>query len=209
MYSTCVIMLICYRLTSMEKTLIILKPDAMQRGLVGEIVGRFEKAGLKMIAAKMVKPDEQLADKHYPKDRREFIEGMAHKTLDNYKEQGLDAKSEFGTDEPYELGLKIQKWLVDFLTSGPVIAMVLEGPHAIELVRKICGNTLPVKANPGTIRGDFSFDSPALANSGKRSIRNLVHASGDAKEADFEINLWFTSDELHSYDSIHQKFMSD
>jgi nucleoside-diphosphate kinase len=192
----------------MEKTLIILKPDAVQRGLVGEIICRFENAGLKMIAAKMVQPSHEIADKHYPKDRREFIEGMAHKTLANYKEQGLDAKSEFGTDEPYELGLQIQKWLVDFLTSGPVIAMVLEGPHAIELVRKICGNTLPIKANPGTIRGDLSFDSSALANAAKRSIRNLVHASGDAKEADFEVKLWFTDDELHSYDSIHQKHMT-
>lgn len=192
----------------MEKTLIILKPDAVQRGLIGEIVGRFEKAGLKMIAAKMIRPSQEIADKHYPKERREFIEGMANKTLANYKEQGLDAKSEFGTDDPYELGLKIQKWLVDFLTSGPVIAMVLEGPHAIELVRKICGNTLPIKANPGTVRGDFSFDSSVLANLGKRSIRNLVHASGDSKEADFEIKLWFTDDELHSYDAVHQKHMT-
>lgn len=192
----------------MEKTLIILKPDAVQRGLVGEIVGRYERAGLKMIAAKMIQPDVQLADKHYPKDRKEFIEGMAHKTLTNCKELGIDVKDQFGTDEPYELGLKIQKWLVDFLTSGPVIAMVLEGPHAIELVRKICGNTLPAKANPGTIRGDFSFDSSALANSGKRSIRNLVHASGDTKEADFEIKLWFKENELHSYDTIHQKHMT-
>jgi nucleoside-diphosphate kinase len=192
----------------MERTLVILKPDAVQRGLVGEIIGRFEKAGLKMIAAKMVEPSQEIADKHYPKDRKEFIEGMAHKTLANYKEMGVDAKSEFGTDNPYELGLKIQKWLVDFLTSGPVITMVLEGPHAIELVRKICGNTLPIKANPGTVRGDFSFDSSVLANVGKRSIRNLVHASGDSKEADFEINLWFTDEELHSYDSIHQKHMT-
>lgn len=191
----------------MERTLIILKPDAVQRGLVGEIINRFERAGLKMVAAKMVKPSQEIADKHYPKDRRDFIEGMAHKTLANYKEQGSDAKSEFGTNDPYELGLKIQKWLVDFLTSGPIIAMVLEGPHAIELVRKICGNTLPIKANPGTIRGDLSFDSSILANVGKRSIRNLVHASGDAKEADLEIKLWFTEDELHSYDSIHQKHM--
>jgi nucleoside-diphosphate kinase len=192
----------------MERTLIILKPDAVQRGLVGEIIGRFEKAGLKVVATKMVQPSQEIADKHYPKERKEFIEGMAHKTLSNYKEQGVDAKSEFGTDDPYEVGLKIQRWLVDFLTSGPVIAMVLEGPHAIELVRKICGNTLPIKANPGTIRGDFSFDSSVLANLGKRSIRNLVHASGDAKEADFEIKLWFTKDELHSYDSIHQKHMT-
>ena len=95
------------------------------------------------------------------------------------------------------------------MQSGPLFALVLEGPHAIELVRKIRGFTLPSKAQPGTITGDFSFDSSVLANSKKRPIRNLVHASGNHEEADFEVNLWFGPDELHDYETIHQKFMID
>src|SRR3989344_1782626 len=192
----------------MERTLIILKPDAVQRGFVGKIITRFERAGLKMIATKMVWPDQSLADRHYPKDRRDFIEGMGHKTLGNYKEQRVDPHEQFGTDNAHQIGLEIQKWLVEGITSGPVIAAVLEGPNAVELVRKICGNTLPVKAEQGTIRGDYSFDSPTLANRQKRALRNLVHASGDKKEAKFEIEIWFSEDELHTYDAVHQKHMT-
>ena len=106
----------------MERTLIILKPDAVQRGLVGEIISRFEKTGLKIIGAKMVTPDKDLANKHYPVERTAFIEGMGRKSLDNYKEQGVDPKELLGTDDPHEIGLKIQKWMVDFITSGPVLA---------------------------------------------------------------------------------------
>ena len=184
----------------MERTLVLLKPDAVSRGIVGNIISRFEQAGLKLIATKMVWPSRELADKHYPKDRREFIEGMGNKTLESYREEGLDAKADFGAEEPHTIGLQIQKWLVDFLVSGPVIALVLEGPDAIGLVRNISGHTVPIKADQGTIRGDHSDDSPAKANAEKRSIKNLVHASGDQNEAEFEIGLWFSEDELHSYD---------
>src|SRR5437763_334060 len=132
----------------MEKTLVLLKPDALERGLVGEIISRFEKADLRLLAAKMVRPDEELANKHYPNDRHEFIKGMGSKTLESYKEAGHDPKSNFGTEDAHEIGLQLQKWLVDFLVSGPVIALVLEGPNAIAGVRKIAGHTIPVKADP-------------------------------------------------------------
>lgn len=191
----------------MERTLIILKPDAIQRGIIGDIVSRFERVGLKIVGAKMMRPNEELANKHYPKERREFIEGMGKKTLDNYKELGKDAVAEFGHEDPHKIGLMLQKWLVEFITSDPVLAIVLEGPHAVELTRKICGATLPSKALPGTIRGDYSFDSSALANEGKRPIRNLIHASGDKAEADFEVGLWFSDDELFDYDTVHQRHM--
>jgi nucleoside-diphosphate kinase len=194
---------------SMEQTLVIIKPDAVQRGIIGEIISRFEKVGLKIIGGKLIKADRNLVDKHYPKEREEFIVGMANKTMENYKEQGLSLKEDFGTEDAKEIGLKIQSWLVDFLVSDPVFVMVIEGPHAIEVVRKICGFTLPSKAAPGTIRGDYSFDSSAYANFGKRPIRNLVHASGDAVEAKFEIGLWFSDGELFSYDTIHQKHMTN
>ncbi len=192
----------------MEKTFVILKPDAVQRGIVGEIIARFEKAGLKLVAVKMVIPNEELAGKHYPDDRREFIVGMGEKSLNNYKEVGLDIKKDLGTADPHEVGLKIRRWNMEFLMSGPVLAVVLEGPHAVELVRKIAGNTLPIKADPGTIRGDYSFDSALLGNMGQRPIRNLLHASGNKKEAEHEIELWFTPEELHAYDNIHQKHMT-
>ncbi len=191
----------------MEKTLVVLKTDAVERGIVGDIITRFEKVGLKIVATKMLRASRDLADKHYPKDRTEFIKGMGQKTLDNYKDLGQDPKKEFGEDDPHKIGLMVQEWLVDFLTAGPVIAMVIEGPHAIELVRKICGFTLPSSAAPGTIRGDYSFDSSSLANADKRPIKNLVHASGEADEAEYEIGLWFSDDEIHEYDTIHQKHM--
>lgn len=190
-----------------ERTLVVLKPDAVERGIVGDIIHRFEKIGLKIVGMKMLIADEDLANKHYPRDRRDFIAGMGQKTLDNYKEQGIDAKEKFGTDDAHEIGLQLQEWLVKFLTAGPVIAFVLEGPHAIKLVRKVCGFTLPVDADPGTIRGDFSFDSSALANDAGRPIKNLVHASGEPEEAEFEIGLWFDDHELYDYDTIHQKHM--
>lgn len=191
----------------MEQTLVILKADAVQRGIIGEIVTRFEKVGLKIVGMKMLVPDKVLANKHYPADRREFIEGMGNKTLENYEEQGRDPVAEFGHADPHKIGLQLQKWLVEFITSGPVLAFVLEGPHAIEMTRKIVGHTLPAKAQPGTIRGDFSFDSSALANQYKRPIRNLIHASGNRDEAEFEIGLWFKPQELFSYETIHQHHM--
>lgn len=187
-----------------ERTLIILKPDAIQRGLIGEIIGRFEKIGLKIIGAKFFVPTEELLNKHYPVERKEFIAGMGQKTLDNYKELGMDPLKFFGSDDPYEIGKEVQKWLVDFMISAPVFAVVLEGPHAIEIVRKVRGHTLPVKAEPGTITGDYSFDSSSLANNEQRPIRNLVHASGNKEEAEFEINLWFKPEELHAYGTAHQ-----
>ncbi|MBI2285650.1 nucleoside-diphosphate kinase [Candidatus Saccharibacteria bacterium] len=183
----------------MERTLILLKPDAVQRGLVGEIVNRFEKADLKLVATKMIWPDRKLAEKHYPSDRDEFIKGMGHKTLESHKEEGGDAESVFSTKDPHTIGLQLHKWLVDFLVSGPVIAVVLGGNNAIKAAREIAGHTIPAKAAPGTIRGDYSDDSAIKANAEKRSIKNLVHASGDKKEADFEIGLWFSEEELHSY----------
>jgi len=179
-----------------EKTLVLLKPDAVQRGLVGEIITRFEKAELKLVAAKMVTPSEDLANKHYPTDRRPFIEGMGNKTLETYQEHGIDAKADLGTDDAHEIGLKIQGWMVGFITSGQVMALVLEGKDAIAHVRGLAGHTVPAKADPGTIRGDYSDDTPLVANKEKRPILNLVHASGDKEEANFEINLWFTEEEL-------------
>ncbi len=189
----------------MEKTLVLLKPDAVRRGLVGEIISRFEKADLKLLAAKMVTPSKDLANKHYPTERTEWVKGMGNKSLETYAEAKMDPKEHLGTDDAYKIGLMIQGWMVDFITSGPVMALVLEGDGAVARVRQLAGHTVPAKADSGTIRGDYSNDTPTVANKEKRPILNLVHASGDLEEAEFEINLWFNKDELHSYETADQK----
>lgn len=191
----------------MEQTLIIFKPDSVARGLVGEIITRFEKIGLKIVGMKMLMVSRELADKHYPASREDFIKGMGGKTLENYQKLGIDAKKEFGSVDPKEIGLKIREWLVDMITAGPVITMVLEGPHAVELVRKVVGHTLPLMSVPGTIRGDYSYDSSYLANTRSRPIKNLLHASGNLEEAQFEVKLWYTSKELMSYKRVEEDIM--
>lgn len=183
----------------MEKSLVLVKPDGVQRGLVGEIIGRFEKAGLKLVAMKMVWVDKELVGKHYPESRTELLTGIGEKTLKTYAEYNKDAKAELGTDDPYEIGKLVNDWNKDALSSGPVVAMVLEGNHAVDNVRRIVGPTLPVFAPPGTIRGDYAVDSPVMANEKKRSVRNLIHASGNKEEAEYEIDLWFGSTDIHDY----------
>lgn len=191
----------------MEKTLVIFKPDSVSRGLVGEIISRFEKVGLKIVGMKMLMVSRELADKHYPASRTEFINGMGGKTLENYKNLGIDPIAEFGSEDPHAIGLKIREWLVDMITVSPVITMVLEGPHAVELVRKMVGHTLPLMSAPGTIRGDYSYDSSYLANTTGRPIKNLLHASGNKEEAVFEVDLWYRQEELVSYKRVEEDVM--
>jgi nucleoside-diphosphate kinase len=183
----------------MERTLVLLKPDAVQQQLIGEIIGRFEKAGLKVVATKMVWPTRELAGQHYPTSREPFIRGMGGKTLESYKEHDMDPMADFGTQDEHKIGLQLQKWLVDFLTSGPVIALVLQGKNAVKKGREVAGHTIPVKAEKGSVRGDLSDDDAVKANAQKRPVKNLVHASGDSEEANFEIDLWFDAEELHDY----------
>src|SRR3989338_1963353 len=191
----------------MEQTLIVIKSDGVVRGLVGEILSRFEGVGLKIVASKMLLVNKEMANKHYPLSRVSFIVGMGKKTLENYQALGVDAKKELGTDDPAEIGKIIQGWLVGYITGEPVIAFILEGPHAVELVRKICGHTLPLLSPPGTIRGDLAFDSSYLANTAKRAIKNLIHSSGSLEEARYEIPLWFSKNEIHSYERVEEKVM--
>ena len=190
-----------------ERTLLVVKPDGVLRGLVGEILSRFERVGLKIVAAKFTHADKELAEKHYPKDRKELWLGIGKKTLDNYQSFNADPKKLLGTNDPEEIGALVRVWLLEYISSGPVLAVVFEGAHAVELVRKICGNTLPQLALPGTIRGDFSFDSSFLANTAKRAIKNLVHASGSLDEAKYEIPLWFSPEEILTYARVEEKAM--
>jgi len=191
-----------------ERTLILAKPDAIQRGLVGEIIKRFETRGLKLIGLKMTKPTPAHIKKHYLATK-EQLEGMGNKSLENLKLLKLDPIKVLGTDDPLKIGKIINDWNFEFLSSSAVISMVFEGPHAVEMGRKIVGFTLPFKADIGTIRGDFSVDSSTLGNFNKRPIRNLVHASGSVFEAKREINHWFLKKELFSYIRTDESVMFD
>jgi nucleoside-diphosphate kinase len=184
-----------------ERTVVLIKPDGVMRGLVGEILSRFEKAGYKLVGLKMVKVDHDFAKRHLPMTD-EWIKGLGQHTIDDFKKYGRNLKKEMGTEDGLEIGKMIAGWLIDYLSSGPIVAIALEGNHAIEIVRKMIGNTLPVFAMPGTIRGDFSKDSPALANAMKRAIRNVVHASGNAAEAKNELELWFGPEDIRTYERI-------
>ena len=185
-----------------ERTLVLIKPDGVQRCVVGNIISRFENAGLKIVGMKMVWCDKEFAFKHYPVTE-EWYKKVGNNTLDDSKKYGINAKDTMNTEDPVEIGKKVHSWNVEFLTSGPIIAMVIEGFHAIESVRKIAGTTLPNLAPPGTIRGDLSTHSALSANMNNKAIPNLVHASGNKEEAKMEIHLWFKESELHSYKNVN------
>lgn len=175
--------------------MVVLKPDSVEGGLVGEILSRFERAGLRIVGSKTIRVTKEFVSIHYP-DKTDFLRSMGTKTLGEYAAKGLDPAKELGTDDPVKIGQQIRQWNMEFLSHGPVIAFVLEGNNAVSNVRKLVGNTIPSLAEPGTIRGDYSVDSADLGNREKRAVRNLVHASGNVKEAKEEIKLWFKESEL-------------
>jgi len=192
-----------------ERTLVLIKTDAVQRGLSGEIIRRFERAGLSVIGLKLTKPSIEFARKHYATTDVQ-LKQMGNKTLSTYKELGIDPIKSLGTADSKEIGSMVHEWNAEFLASGPVIAIVLQGVHAIKKVRAICGATMPKDAQPGTIRGDFSSASPAIANMQKSAVYNLMHASdneNDPKEPEREINHWFRPEELIDYMTIDNAVM--
>lgn len=189
-----------------EKTLVLIKPDGVKRGLVGEIIRHIEQRGLKVIALKMFWAKPEDLKKHYPSTKN-YFRNLGEKTLSTYAKYGLDAKKNMGTTDPEKIGEQVQKWLVDFMTSGPVVKMVVQGLHAVEMIRKLVGATMPSDAEMGTIRGDFSVDSAALANAQKRAVHNLIHASGTEAEAEQEIALWFTPEEINEYKRAEEDIM--
>jgi len=176
-----------------ERTLVLLKPDVVQRGLIGEIISRFEKKGLKIVAMKMVWSTENLANTHY-KHPEAAAMILGEKTIAAFKERGIEMK-----EAPMEIAKRIESWLASYLVVGPIVAMVLEGAHAIAYVRKLRGAVNPLQAEPGTIVGDYTVDSYFLADESKRSVRTMVHASGIVEEAEHEIGLWFKKDEIFDY----------
>ncbi len=186
-----------------ERTLVILKPDAVQRGLIGEILTKFEKKGLKIVAMKMAWPTEKLAKDHYFWSDEEK-EASGYRTIEAYKAKGLKI-----TKSAKEYAEDVQRRLYHYLQSGPVIVMVIEGAHAIEHVRKIVGHGNPLTADVGTIRADLTIDSYVVADEVDRAARNLVHASGNLGEAEREIKVWFTESEMVDYDLAIEKILYD
>jgi len=173
-----------------ERTFVMIKPDGVRRSLIGEIISTFERAGLHITRLEMRRPTKSIAQEHYP-STDEWLMAAGQKALRGYEKAGLNVLDDFGTDDPVAIGRTIKKWLVEFLCSGDVVAMVVEGNLTISNVRRLCGNTLPTDADPASIRGRYSTDSPDQSFVEKRPVLNLVHASGDKEEAEFEIGLWF------------------
>ena len=186
-----------------EKTLAIIKPDGVQRGLIGDIITRFEKAGLKMVSMKLVWPSEELVGEHYADDEN-YHKSVGEKALENAREKGVETK-----ETALEIGRRVREANMRYMSTGPVLAFVMEGNTAVQTVRNIIGGTNPLSADVGTIRGDLTIDDFAQADVENRSVRNLMHASGDTSEAEREIALWFTDDEMHSYQNVMDKVLHD
>lgn len=187
-----------------ERTLVIIKPDGVQRSLIGEIIKRFERVGLKLVATKFFVPTPELIEKHYLLDP-EWKMNVGKKAIANYEKKGLTPPS----TDPLEVGDRAIASLKKYISSGPVMAMVWQGAHVVEVVRKIVGGTEPRSTDVGTIRGDFVVDSYQLADTDGRSIRNLIHASGSDEEAKNEINLWFNEEDIVNYRLIQEAILYD
>lgn len=173
-----------------EKTFVLIKPDGVRKGLAGEIIKRFEQRDLKIVALEMFHSSRRDMDGHYPKDEK-WLRRIGEKTMANYVKYGYNVKDDFGTSDLIRIGKTVRGWLLDFMSSAPMIRMVVQGVHAVDMVRKIVGPTMPNQAEMGTIRGDYSVDSAVSANIERRAVFNLVHASETPEEAKHEIAHWF------------------
>jgi len=186
--------------------LVVVKPDGVQRSLVGEIIRRYERVGLKLVAMKMIIPSREMATKHYYEvGGDEWLEEVGRKARAAYEKKGLE--SPYKTNR--ENGEAVLRSNAKYLSSGPVVAMIWEGSQAVELVRKLAGATEPLSADVGTIRGDYTLDSYALADTDQRSVRNLLHASGAVEEAEKEINIWFSNEDILEYNHIQDRILYD
>jgi nucleoside-diphosphate kinase len=190
-----------------ERTLVLIKPDAVLRGIAGSILERFERVGLRIVGLKLVQPRKEQLDIHFPSHDEDWIAGMGKKSLENYAKFEMDPIAILGTKDSLEIGKIILGWNYEYLLSGPVVAIILEGPRAISVVRKIIGHTIPAEALPGTIRGDFSVNSTDHANAEKCACKTVVHASGNLEEAKKECEVWFRADELVSYARADEQVM--
>ncbi len=184
-----------------ERTLVLLKPDAVARHIIGEILQRFERKNMKIVGLKMVWATQSQAEQHYADDE-EWYQDTGSKTLANYEKQGIKLDL-----TPKEMAVKIRDTLMESLTAGPVVAIVLEGAHVIELTRKMRGSTSPRDAQPGTIGFDYTLDSYELSDSGGWSIRNIIHCSDSPDNANREIAIWFGEGEVLDYETAGSRVM--
>lgn len=187
-----------------EKTLVIVKPDGVQRNLIGEVIKRYEQCGLKLIALKMVIPTPELVLAHYSTDP-EWALKTGTKALDAAKARNED----LGTNNPIVYAEGIRKTLKKYLSSGPNVVMIWQGMNAVGIVRKITGSTEPISSVPGTIRGDYTIDSYSAANTDNRAVRNIIHSSGSVNEANQEIAVWFKPEEILNYRIISEQIIYD
>ncbi|MBP6860095.1 MAG: nucleoside-diphosphate kinase [Candidatus Pacebacteria bacterium] len=186
-----------------ERSFVIIKPDGIQRSLVGEIIGRFERTGLKLIGLKITIPDSDRIWKHYDKDDAWFIKKGTNIAKER-EAAGLSAEK-----EPIEYGKDIIRALDRYMTSGPVVMMAWEGNQAVGVVTKITGGTEPATSDVGTIRGDLTIDSYGIAAIDDRAVRNLIHCSDTPENAEKEIALWFTPEELINYRLVGDQILYD
>lgn len=185
-----------------ERTLIIIKPDGIQRSLIGEIIHRYERTGLKLVAAKFLLPSREKVKEHYNLDPT-WVQRVGEKTIASYEKKGIKPPS----SDPLVLGQNVLKILQDYITEGPVLAMVWQGMHAVGVIRKITGGTEPLTSDVGTIRGDLTIHSYQIADTDGVSVKNLVHASGSPAEADGEIALWFNEEEVIDYHLFNEAIL--
>ena len=185
-----------------EQTLVIIKPDGIQRSLIGEVIGRFERIGLKLVAVKMLVPTVEMIEKHYTLDP-EWRRITGEKRIKAARDRGETPPSE----DPYEITEVVLRKLKKYMTSGPVIAMVWQGAHCIKIVRKLVGSTEPLASDVGSIRGDFVLDSYEMSDQDDRSVRNIVHASGSVNEAKDEIKHWFKKEEIMNYRLVQEQIL--
>jgi nucleoside-diphosphate kinase len=187
-----------------ERTLVVLKPDGVQRSLIGEVIKRIERVGMKLVAIKMLVPDEEFIRKHYTVDPA-WIRKTGEKNIKSFHEKGQTPPS----DNPLEVGELVLERTKNYMTSGPVVAMVWQGAHAVSIIRKIVGGTEPATSDVGTIRGDFVMDSYEMAESDNRSVRNIIHASGTVEDASIEIPHWFENEEILNYKLVQEGILYD
>jgi nucleoside-diphosphate kinase len=187
-----------------ERTLVIVKPDGVQRSLMGEVIKRLERVGLKLVASKFLVPQKDVVEKHYTVDPN-WKKNVGEKSISAYEKQ--DKKPPF--EDPVKMGDFVLEKLIQYFASGPALAMVWEGAHSVAIVRKLVGGTEPRTSDVGTIRGDFVLDSYEIADVDGRAVRNIVHASGSPEEADAEIKVWFDEGELIDYRLIQDAILYD
>ena len=186
-----------------ERSFVILKPDTVQRSLMGEVIKRFERTGLKCTAMKMFVPAEADLQKHYNKDEEWFLK-KGNRIVEDLKSQGLPVDK-----EPIEYGKDIIRTIVHYMTAAPVVAMIWEGNQAVDVVTKLVGTTEPSTSDVGTIRGDYTVDSYGHSSYENRAVRNLIHCSESPEEAEREIAIWFTDDEIMNYVTAQERIMYD